>query len=34
MKYCRLLAVGKAPVEGCEVVSEEQFDLESLAFLS
>ena len=29
-KYCRLLAEGKAPVEASEVLSEEQFDLETL----
>jgi len=29
-KYCRLLAEGKAPVEGAEVLSEEQLDLETL----
>ena len=29
-KYCQLLAQGKAPVESSEVLSEEQFDLESL----
>jgi coproporphyrinogen III oxidase-like Fe-S oxidoreductase len=30
-QYCRLLAEGKAPVDGCEALSQEQFDLESLA---
>jgi oxygen-independent coproporphyrinogen III oxidase len=30
-KYCRLLAEGKAPVGACEVLSEEQLDLETLA---
>jgi oxygen-independent coproporphyrinogen-3 oxidase len=29
-RYCRLLADGKTPVEGFEVLSEEQLDLESL----
>jgi oxygen-independent coproporphyrinogen-3 oxidase len=29
-EYCRLLAEGKPPVESSEVLSEEQFDLESL----
>jgi coproporphyrinogen III oxidase-like Fe-S oxidoreductase len=30
-KYCQLLAVGKAPVEASEILSQEQLDLESLA---
>jgi len=30
-KYCQLLAEGKAPVEACEALSEEQLDLEALA---
>ncbi len=30
-KYCQLLSAGKAPVEACEVLSEEQLDLEALA---
>jgi len=29
-RYCRLLAQGRAPVEGSEVLSEEQLELESL----
>jgi oxygen-independent coproporphyrinogen-3 oxidase len=29
-KYCRLLAEGRAPVESSEVLSEEQFDLETI----
>lgn len=30
-EYCRLLADGKAPVEGCETLSDEQLELEALA---
>ena len=30
-KYCELLAVGKAPVEASEALSQEQLDLEALA---
>jgi len=30
-KYCQLLEEGKAPVEGSEVLTEEQFELERLA---
>lgn len=29
-RYCGLLAEGRAPVDDCEVLSEEQFELESL----
>jgi oxygen-independent coproporphyrinogen III oxidase len=30
-KYCQLLGVGRAPVDGCEALSEKQLDLEALA---
>jgi oxygen-independent coproporphyrinogen III oxidase len=30
-QYCQLLAEGKAPLEACEALSEEQLDLEALA---
>jgi oxygen-independent coproporphyrinogen III oxidase len=30
-KYCQLLAVGQAPVDGCEALSEEQLELEALS---